>query len=183
MITFNEFRYDSELNEGIFDPFINLFKRIANLFRDPGKVQNSVSSAMESLGEAKTRKFLPKQLKVSESYWLMMGDISKPSSNFSIAITKLADMPDGSSLFQLVGTTNAAMLKSLVNSDKISDLAKNNVMILISKNGLEKGSPATMRILKNIMKDGKDYVSQTTLIGAVPENSVQMNFTKLKTRL
>lgn len=180
MITFDEFKNGepNELNEGLFDKLAGMFSKITNLFKDPAKLDKGIESTMDQLGEGKTKKFIPKQAKASESFIVQMGDAKKPETKYSMSLTKLADLPDGSGLFQITGTTSKEMLKSLAGTDKIEDLAKNNVMAMISANGLEKGKMATMKLLKSVIPGGKDYVTKVPVMGIVPGKDVEMNIAK-----
>jgi endonuclease III-like uncharacterized protein len=92
----------------------------------------------------------------------------------------MADLPDGSGIFQISGTTSPEMLKALAGSDKIEDLSKNSVMAIIAPAGFEKGKPATMRLLKNIVPGGKDYVTKSVMVGAVSEIEVEKTLAKVK---
>jgi hypothetical protein len=94
-------------------------------------------------------------------------------------MTKLADLPDGSGLFQITGSSSPQMIKALSGSDKIEELAKNSVMAMISPMGLEKGKVATMKLLKNILPGGKDYITKTFVQGVVPMTAVEANMKKV----
>jgi hypothetical protein len=115
MITFDEFKNGepNDLNEGLFDKLAGMFSKITTLFKDPAKLDKGIESTMDQLGEGKTKKFIPKQAKASESFIVQMGDAKKPETKYSMSLTKLADLPDGSGLFQITGTTSKEMLKSL----------------------------------------------------------------------
>jgi len=178
MITFEEFK-TNRVDEGLFDKLTGMFSKISNMFKDPQKMQSSVDATIDQLGE-KTKKFTPKQAKMNESFIVQMGDPAKPETKFNMALTKLADLTDGSGLFQITGTTSKEMMKSLVNSENVEDLAKNSVMAMIAPNGLEKGKPATMKLLKNIIPGGKDYITQTMVSGIVPSTAVEANAAKIK---
>ena len=180
MITFDEFKSgkpSEDLNEGLFDKLGSMFSKIANLFKDPAKFDKGVESTMDQLGD-KAKKFVPKQAKAGESFIVQMGDPKKPETKYSMSLTKLADLPDGSGLFSITGTTSKEMLKSLAGSEKIEDLSKNSVMAMISANGLEKGKMATMKLLKNVIPGGKDYITKVPVIGAVPSKDVEINAAK-----
>jgi hypothetical protein len=181
MITFDEFRNGGDaVNEGLFDKLTSMFSKITGLFKDPAKLDKGIESTMQQLGEGKTKKFIPKQAKASESFIIQMGDPKKPETKYSMSLTKLADLPDGSGLFQITGTTSKEMLKALTGSEKIEDLAKNNVMTMISANGIEKGKTATMKLLKNVIPGGKDYITKVPVIGTVPGKDVETNIAKVK---
>ena len=179
MITFDEFK-NNRVDEGLFDKLTGMFSKVTSLFKDPQKMQSSVDTTMDQLGD-KTKKFAPKQAKVNESYIVQMGDPTKPETKFTMALTKLADLPDGSGLFQITGTTSKEMMKALVNSENVEDLTKNSVMAMISANGFEKGKTATMKLLNNVIPGGKDYITKTMVTGVVPSTAVQVNAAKTKT--
>jgi hypothetical protein len=183
MITFDEFKngQNDPMNEGLFDKLGAMFSKITGLFKDPAKLDKGIESTMDQLGEGKTKKFIPNQAKTSESFIVQMGDPKKPETKYSMSLTKLADLPDGSGLFQITGTTSKEMLKSLAGTDKIEDLAKNNVMVMIAAGGLEKGKMATMKLLKNVIPGGKDYVTKVPVIGTVPGKDLEANIAKVKT--
>ena len=183
--TFDEFIYLSEtniaegylINEGLLDKLISFFTKIANIFKDPDKINKATSDALENAGKL-SEKFLPTQTKVNGTAILKMGDGKNAKSDFTMALTKLADLPDKSVLFQISGTSSKDMLKMLVNSENVEDLGINSVMVIISPNGFEKGKPAVMKILKNMMPQGKSYVSKTALIGATTTEEVEKQMNK-----
>jgi hypothetical protein len=168
------------MNEGVFDKLATMFPNVKNLFMNHSQLQTSIDNTMETMGESKTSKFIPKQVRVNDTFLIQMADSNDENVKFSIAFIKLADFPDGSGLFQIAGTTSLEMLKALVNSENIDDLTKNNVMAIIPQGGFTKGKPATMRLLKNIIPNGKDYVTKTKFNGAVPSAPVELNISKMK---
>jgi hypothetical protein len=182
MITFNDFIFNkaTPLNEGLFDKLTSMFVKIAAMFKDPMKIKKSVDAAVTEAG-IKGANFIPKNVKVNETYILSMGDGKNPINDFSIALTKLAELPDKSNLFQISATTSQEMIKSLTGSPDLNDLARNNIMAIISSNGFERGKPTTMRIVKNILPNGKDYTTKSLLLGAVPSTAVQTLLLKQKT--
>ncbi len=183
MVTFDEFKNGQgadTMNEGLFDKLIGMFSRITGLFKDPAKLDKSIESTMDQLGEGKTKKFIPKQAKPNESFIVQMGDPKKPESRYTMALTKLADLPDGSGLFQITGTTSKEMLKALTGSEKLEDLGKNSIRAMMPVGGIEKGKVITMKLLKNVIPGGKDYITKVPVIGTVPSKDVEMNITKTK---
>ena len=182
MKTFNEFKNgQEELSEGVFTKLASLFTKMGTLFANPAKLEKSVETTADQLGEAKTKKFIPKQGKPNESFIVQMGDPKKPETKYTMSLTKMADLPDGSGIFQISGSTSKEMLKVLTGGDKQEGLAKNNVMAILPANGLEKGKFATMRILKNVIPGDKDYVTKVPVISIVPGAQVEMNAAKDKT--
>ena len=186
MQSFNDFKFESivfnesnPINEGLFDKLASMFSKVSVMFKDQVKAKKSIDAAVTQAG-TKGAKFTPKMVKVNDTYMVSMGDGKVPANDFSIAFTKVADMPDGSGLFQISATTSPAMLKGLVGTSAIEDLAKNNVMAIIAATGFEKGKIATMRIVKNVMPGGKDYVTKSLVVGAVPASAVQAVLSKQK---
>ena len=156
-----------------------MFSRFIKLFSDPEKLEKNVDAAVADAG-TKAEKFMPKDVKVNNTVLVQMGNIVPEVTNkkggvkgkeklnsFTIAFTKVADMPDGSGLFQITGTTSTTMLKGLVGTENMQDLIDNSVMALVAPNGFQKDQPATMKILKSILPGGKDYVSKSKVTGAI----------------
>ena len=177
--TFNEFKEES-INEGLFDKLLSWMNSIANLFNNPETVQQSVQAAITDAGDASPKAFDPKAAAQKSTYFIMMGDSKDANTNFSISLTKLADLPDGSGLFQFTGTTNTQMLKDLTGTGKITDLMTNDIMAIISPQSISVSKPADIKILKNIMPQGKDYISKYTVIGIAPGEAVTKTINKNK---
>lgn len=164
------------LNESIFDKLSFAFSRFLKLFSDPYKLQQNVEAAVVDMGE-KTVKFLPSQVKLNNTVMVLMtGAIpenvktkgkEEKLTDFTIAFTKISDLPDGSGLFYITGTTSQKMLKALTGTDKMEDLISNNVLAVIPPTGFVKDAPITMKILKSIIPGGKDYVSNSKVKGAI----------------
>jgi len=174
----NVFTLGKTINESLFDKLTSMFTKLGNLFKDPGKIEKAVEATVIEAGD-KAKKLIPKDIKPNETVMVVMGDGKNSDNDFSTAFTKLAELPDGSSLFQISGTSSPEMLKALAGSDKQEDLSEKSVMAIISNNGLEKGRPATMKLLKNVIPDGKDYVTNSLVMGAVPEVEVQKTLSKI----
>lgn len=180
MKSFCEFKgRDVLMNESVFSRLKGMFSKVTALFKDTNKLEKSITSTMEQLGDGKTSKFDPKQAKINDSFIVQMGDVSKPDTKYSMSLTKLAELPDGSSLFQITGTTSQEMLKSLANSDKVEDLVNNSAMVIMTTGGLEKGKTATLKLLKNVIPGGKDYVTEVPVMGTVPFKDVETNASKI----
>lgn len=111
---------------------------------------------------------------------VVLGNGKEAATDFSIAFTKLADMADGSGLFQITGTTSPEMLKALVGTDKVEDLALNSVMALVSSTSFTTGKPATIKLIKNMLPGGKDYLTKALFMGAVPELEISKKLTTIK---
>ena len=159
--------------------FSGLFAKIAGLFKDKEKLTKSVEATVTEAGD-KAKMFSPKTYKTGETVMVVLGDGKTASTDFSIAFTKMADLQDGNGLFQIVGTTSPEMLKSLAGSDKEEDLALNNVMAIVTPTSFTKGKPATMKLVKNMIPGGKDYLTKSVFVGAVTELDVEKTLTKIK---
>ena len=172
--TFESNMVIESINEGFFDKLINLFASISKLFSDPEEVDKKVKNCIDN-EEHKFIKFDPVSLKTGETQILSMRSEEDKRKRFSLALTKLANLPDKSVLFQISATSSKEMLKVLVNSENEKDLAKYSVMAIISSNGVEKDKPLRMRLLKSITKNGDDYVSTTVVHGVVNMKDLEKN--------
>ena len=169
----------SPVNEGLFDKLGSMFSKLTELFKNPEKLIKSVQASVTEAGD-KAKKFLPKPVKINDTVLITMGDGKNSALDFSIAFTKICDLPDGSGLFQITGTTSPTMLKALAGSNKEEDLTKNTVMAMISPQGFQKGEPATMKLLKNVLPNGQDYITKSLFTGAVPDADVEKMLVKVK---
>ena len=169
----------SLVNEGLFDKLGSMFSKFTDLFKKPEDLNKSIQAAVTEAGD-KAKKFFPKPVKINDTIMITMSDGKDNTLDFSIAFTKLCDLPDGSGLFQITGTTSPTMLKALTGSDKEGDLTKNTVMAMISSQGFQKGEPATMKILKNVFPNGQDYITKSLFTGAVPDSDVEKILAKSK---
>jgi hypothetical protein len=169
----------SPINEGMFDKLMSMFSRITNLFADKEKLTKSVEATMTEAGD-KAKIFSPKSIKNGDTTMVVLGDGKTSSTDFSVAFTKLADMPDGSGLFQISGTTSEEMLKALTGTGKEEDLSKNSVMAILSGTSFVKGKPASMKLIKNMIPGGKDYLTKTVFVGAVSDAEVEKTLAKVK---
>ena len=178
--TYNEFKNIEEINEGFFDKLFSFFSSIFQMFKNPQNIQKSVEAVITDEGKNTPQNFIPKSIAIKETYFLMLGDGKNKNTDFVVSITKLANLPDDSGLFQISGTTNPNMLKALTGTNVMEDLSKNNVYALISDKSLLKGKPMTIKILKNILPGGKDYVSKFMLSGIAPGMEVEKIYNKNK---
>lgn len=181
--TFNEETSYSSMgepvNEKLFDKLKTVYSKITGLFKDKEKLTKAVQATVTDAGD-KAKTFTPKQVKVGATTMVVLGDGKTAATDFSIAFTKLADMSDGSGLFQITGTTSPEMLKALVGTDKEEDLALNSVMALVSSASFAKGKPATIKLIKNMLPGGKDYLTKSLFMGAVPESEIEKTLAKVK---
>jgi hypothetical protein len=167
------------VNEGLFDKLKSLYSKVTNLFKDKEKLTKAVQATVTDAGD-KAKTFSPKQVKVGVTTMIVLGNGKEAATDFSIAFTKLADMADGSGLFQITGTTSPEMLKALVGTDKVEDLALNSVMALVSSTSFTSGKPATIKLIKNMLPGGKDYLTKALFMGAAPELEITKKLTIIK---
>ena len=178
---FDEF-YEESLNEaGVFDRSFSWLNKVGDMFKNPSTIQKSVEATITDAGNASAKNLIPNSVALKETYFIMMGDGKDPKTNFNMSLTKLAELNDGMGLFQITGTTNPDMLKALTGTNNILDLNKNSVMAIVSKESFVKGKPITVKILKNIMPGGKDYISKFLVTGIAPGMDVQKTYDKNKT--
>lgn len=178
---FESFEYESDplyemgdetVNEaGLFDLLKGLFTKIWNLFKDPAKLKVSLDKAIEDAG-TRSENLVPKDIKNNETVIVAMMDPASPDSTFSLSLTKLGMLSDGSGIFQVSGSDSPVLIKALAGSEKMEDLAKKSVMAVVK--GAEKGKPLSMKLLRNILPNGKDYVTKTVVKGTVPSASVKI---------
>lgn len=167
MKTFFETIDDESLNEGFFDRILSMFTSISNFFSKPDEVERKVNDAIEDLGDEKTGKFIPSKIKPGDTCAVQMGDETDDTKKFTMTLTKMADLPNKSFLFQMTGTTNSEMLMSLVKTKNNQDLMKNNIMVIVSSDEFQKGKPMNMIILKNALGPGKSYETENVLLGTL----------------
>lgn len=171
--------YSEPLDEGAFDKLANLYDKYLTSYKDETKLLKSLQAKVTEDG-TKATKFLPKPLKVGDTVTFLMGDLKNPLGDYGMTLSKIADLPDGSTLFQIVGTTSEAMRKALVNSTLNEDFTKKTVMAIVPAAGYVKGKPATMKLLKNIFPDGKDYVTGSMFQGFSSQTNVETLLQKSK---
>lgn len=175
---FREYHEGNIINESIFDKMFSWMNKIGQMYKDPTVIQKAVESVITTAGDKSLKTFVPKTVAVKETYFIMLGDIKNPATNFSMSLTKLADLQDDTGLFQISGTTNVEMLKALTGTNAIEDLLKENILAIVSNVSLVKGKPITMKILKNILPQGKDYVSKFNVTGIASGIEVEKIFNK-----
>ena len=176
LIRFDEFENTTEyagssINEGLLSSLAGFFKGIFDWYKSPDKLSKAIDKAAGLLGD-KTGRLDPASVNISSTIFLTMSD-KDGKNQFNISMTKLGDLPNDTAIFQIVGTTNPAMLKALVGSSNIQDLSNNSVMAILNDKSVSKGKPVTMRILKNAMPGGQDYVTQNNLDSVVPMDAVK----------
>ncbi|MCK9293360.1 hypothetical protein M0P25_04755 [archaeon] len=178
MKTYYEFK-DDLLNEGFLgDLFGKFMKHIAGLFQNSELLNKALQNVLNTQGTKSLTVLDPKSVKNESTFFVKMGVDGDESKDFSISLTKLADLSGGAGLFQITGTTSPEMLKALVGTNNVDDLQKNSVMAIISNKSFIKGKKAVMKIVKNMIPDGKDYTTATNVLGITSGDSVE---TEMKT--
>lgn len=180
MKSFNE-HMEEQLNEGFFDKIFDFLKNIAGLFQRPEAVDKSVDNIVNQEGDTGMKNLDPKSIKVESTFFINLGFRKDgDSKSFSISLTKLADLPGGAGLFQITGTTNMDMLKALTGTTALEDLQKNNIMAIINNQSIVKDKKAIMKIVKNILPDGKDYTTETFVRGIIAGEKVEQELKNIK---
>jgi hypothetical protein len=88
-----------------------------------------------------------------------------------LSLTKLADLPDGSGLFQITGSDNEDFLKSL-GATSISNLTIVGVLAIVDPAGFRKDTSLSMRVYKNVSKDGKPIITNGVVKVALDANVI-----------
>jgi len=149
------------LNEGIFDALKNLFGKISTMFKDPVMLSKQVDQAAVKAG-VKDDKIVPKSIKNGSTVMIKLQDPTDETRKSILSLTKLADLPDASGLFQVSGSDSPDFLKSV----GVPDVAKLNevgVLTIVPPEGFIKDKPMTSRMYKNLSKDGKPIVTKTVV--------------------
>jgi hypothetical protein len=147
------------LNEGIFDALKSLFGKISTMFKDPVMLTKQVDQAAVKAG-VKDDKVIPKSVKNGSTLIVKLQDPADETRKSILSLTKLADLPDSSGLFQVSGSDSPEFLKSI----GVADVAKLNevgVLAIVPPEGFVKDKPMTSRMYKNLDKSGKPIVTKT----------------------
>jgi hypothetical protein len=158
------------LNEGIFDSLKSIFGKIGSFFADSEKLNKQIDQAGAKAGQ-KDDKVAAKSIKAGSTIMVKLVDPEDETKKSVMSFTKLSDMPDGSGLFQISGSDSPEFLKSLL----IADVAKLNlvgVLAIIPQEGFLKDKPLTMRVYKNVNKEGKPTVTKLVVKAALPAEQV-----------
>ena len=153
------------LNEGLFDMLRNMFTKLFALFKDPVKLNDQQDSAAKRLG-TKAENSPSRTIKLGTTVMVKLISPEDETVKMIISFTKLADMPDGSGLFQMTGTDSANFLKSLTIKDNAA-LNAIGILAIIDPKGFVKGESVTMRMYKNVSKDGKPIVTANVVQSAI----------------
>ena len=176
--SFKDFRVEKvePVNEGSFDKLFSWMSGITNMFKNPEGILKSAEAVSTEEGSSALTVLVPDKVKEKETYFITLNDETGKNEKFVISLTKMGDMPEKSGLFQITGTTNTKMLMALVNSPKQEDLTKFSIMAIINDKSIVKGQIMEMKILKNVMPQGKDYKSNNKVDGITHGVKVEQMF-------
>jgi hypothetical protein len=149
------------LNESIFDKIKGPLTQIANLFKDVTKLNKQVDAA-ETKAAKTNDNVKSKSVKIGGTFVVKLVDPRDSTKKSLLSLTKLADLPDGSGLYQISGSDNEQFLASL----GVEDVAKLNVqgvLAIVNPEGFVTTKPLTMFVFKNVSKDGKPIVTQAVI--------------------
>lgn len=165
---------NENVNEANFlSKLFSYFSKFVAWFKDPMKLQDSITQALKDTEGKNPTHYDPKSTKIGNTVIIRMVDPKNSKSTTDWSLSKIAEMQDGTGIYQITGSTNAAMLKSLAGTDKQEDLAKNSVMAMIPPTGIDNGKPMTIKIVKNILPSGQDYISKTNVEAILPAATVE----------
>lgn len=172
--TYSDFIVESvstePVNEGLFDMLKGLFSKVADMFDDADLLSKKLEQAAIKAGAA-DNKVTPKSIKVGSTTLLKLVDPQDENNKSILSLTKLADMPDGSGLFQITGSDNANFLKSF-NVKSVTELNLVGVMAIIGPEGFVNDKSLTMRVYKNVSKTGKPTVTDSVIKAALNADNV-----------
>ena len=152
------------INEGIFTAIKALIGKLVDLFKDTEVLNDNIDSATSRLG-TKAQNVSTKNVRNGSTVLVKL----KNPDNESITIfslTKLQDLPDNSGLFQLTGTDNVNFLKSMGIKDN-TVLNAIGVIVIVDPVGFVKDKPITMRMYKNVAKNGAPIITESIVVSAI----------------
>lgn len=167
---------ENAINEGLFDALKGIFGKLGAMFKDTATLNKQVDAAAVTAGD-KDNKVVPKSAKAGSTLIVKLQDPKDETKKLLISFTKLTDMPDGSGLFQLTGTDSPDFMKSLGVKD-VANLNAIGVMAIVDAAGFVKDEPLSMRVYKNLSKDGKPIVTTTVVKAALSAEEVMKTKTE-----
>jgi hypothetical protein len=159
------------LNEAsVFDTLKSVFSKIATMFEKPDVLNKQMDQAAQRAGTS-GENVTSKSVKIGST--IMVRLISPTDENVKsiLSLTKLADLPDGSGLFQITGSDNEDFLKSL-GATSISNLTIVGVLAIVDPAGFRKDTSLSMRVYKNVSKDGKPIITNGVVKVALDANVI-----------
>lgn len=173
---YDEFEFVTEnvsyepLNEGVFAALKAVFGKLIGLFKDSAALNTSMDSAATRLG-VKSQNVASKGITVGSTLLVKLQSPANEAVKTIFSFTKLGDLPDGSGLFQFTGTDNQNFLKTLTIKDN-TVLNTVGVIAIVDPAGFVKDKPVTMRMYKNVTKDGAPIVTESTVVSAMNAEEV-----------
>ena len=155
---------DEPLNESMFDVLKSLYAKIQTLYNDPAVLQKQMMQAEVKAG-ATDDNISPKAIGNGTTVLIRLVEAPDKAGNGKasvLALTKLGDLPDGTGLFQITGSDSAEFLQVL-GFNNIAQLKASGVLVLIGPEGFKTDKPLTMRVYKNISKDGTPSVTKAVI--------------------
>jgi hypothetical protein len=145
------------VNEGIFDTLRSIFTKLTSIFSDTEKLNKQVDivSAKTEFATLKSQ-----EIKPGATYIVKLQDPKDQNIRVLISMTKLAELPDKSGLFQISGTDNTKFLNTL-KVRNVQELNKIGVLAIISDFELDK--PLTMKVYKGVSQNGDPIITETQI--------------------
>lgn len=169
--TYSEFIVESvSINESLADKLKPALDKLTTMFKDPKKLNAQVDSAEEKAG-TKDDNLPSKMIKNGMSMIVKLTDPKDEMKKSILSLTKLADLPDGSGLFQISGSDSDPFLTSLAVED-VTELNAMGVLAIIGPEGLVTGKNLTMYIYKNVSKNGKPVITEAVIKAALQADIV-----------
>lgn len=158
------------INESVFDKLKSVFSKISTMFSDTKTLNKQMDQAMAKAG-ASDDNVASKAVKNGSTVFVRLVSPTDENVKSLLSMTKLADLPDGSGLFQITGSDNEEFLGSLGVSS-ISNLIIVGVLAIVDPGGFRKDSSLSMRIYKNVAKDGKPVITQGEVKATIAAETV-----------
>lgn len=141
----------------IFDSMKGILAKISEMYTKPADLEKQMNQAAAKAGSAGTN--VPsKSVRIGSTIMVQLVSPTDENVRSILSLTKLADLPDSSGLYQVSGSDNEEFLKSL-GTTSISNLTIVGVLAIVEASGFRKDNPLTMRIYKNVLKSGKPTVT------------------------
>ena len=173
VVRYKDFNYVNStqvINEGLFDSLKNLFAKMASMFKDTTNLYKQIDAAEVASG-SKDDNVTCKSIKIGTTLFVKLENPSDDTKKLLLSFTKLADMPDGSGLFQITGTDSKEFMTA-INITDINNLNTVGVIAIISPSGFVKDKPISMRVYKNVSKDGKPTETDSVVKAALSADDV-----------
>lgn len=157
------------VNESMIDTLKTTLGNVALMFKDPTKLKTQIDEASTKAGDQTS--VIPNSVKAGSTILVKLSDSDEESKTTVLALTCLAVMSEGSGLYQISGTDSAEFLGTLGIASN-DDLINVGVIAIVGKEGFINDQPLTIRIYKNIIKDGKPVVTKNLVQATLPAEDV-----------